>query len=342
MKEVIKYFISHFKRYLVFIPISIFLLVISVIKTNKSILLKGDTTEFSNVITVDNAYNQEGSFNTIYVISYVNTTPFLAFISQNLKDGEVYDTPESRLNLSLIDQYNIGKIQYQSALSNSLVVAYNEAKKIRSDISIDYSFQGFYVTGFGIQSEFRINDRIIKIKAKSNNNNEVEFQDETLFRYVINHRTLGDIYTVERDGIKMEIELKEENTFSAYSMYSIKETTPKVTIYSENVGGPSGGLLQALSTYNQLVEEDLTHGLRVCGTGTIAYDGSVGEIGGVKEKIYTANRCHMDVFLCPKANYEEALEAYNTLENPHMKLIMVDTFKTAIEYLQEGYKNDFR
>lgn len=342
MKEVIKYFISHFKRYLVFIPISIFLLVISVTKTNKSILLKGDTTEFSNVITVDNAYSQEGSFNTIYVISYVNTTPFLAFISQNLLDGEVYDTPESSLNLSLMDQYNIGKIQYQSALSNSLVLAYNEAKKVRSDISIDYSFQGFYVTSFGIHSEFRINDRIIKIKAKSNMDNEVEFQDEALFRYVINKRSVGDIYTVERDGVKIDIKLKEENTFSAYSLYSIKETSPKVTIYSEDVGGPSGGLLQTLSTYNQLVEEDLTHGLRVCGTGTIAYDGSVGSIGGVKEKIFTANRCHMDIFLCPKDNYEEALEAYNKLENPHMKLVMVDTFKTAIEYLQKGYKNDFR
>ncbi len=342
MKEVIKYYISHFKRFIVFIPVSIFLLLISVIKTNKSIILKGDTTEFNNVITVVDGYEPKGSFNTIYVISYVNTTPFLAFITPMLKDGEIYDTPESQLGYTLIDQYNAGKIQYQSALSNSLVVAFSEAKKNDETIDIDYSFQGFYVTGYGVNSKFRINDNITKIKAASNQNEEVTIQDETLFRYVINHRTNGDIYTVIRDNVELEITLKEENTFSAYSMYNIKSTYPKVTIKSEDVGGPSGGLLQTLSTYNQLTEEDLTHGLKICGTGTIAYDGSVGIIGGIKEKIYTAYRNHMDVFLCPKGNYEEALEAYSNLPSTTMKLVMVEKFSDAISYLTEGYKNDFR
>ena len=36
---------------------------------------------------------------------------------------------------------------------------------------------------------------------------------------------------------------------------------------------------------NSLVEEDITHGLKIVGTGTIDYDGNVGSIGGVEYNI---------------------------------------------------------
>ena len=42
-------------------------------------------------------------------------------------------------------------------------------------------------------------------------------------------------------------------------------------------------------------------------------DGSVGRIGGVKQKIFTANK-RVDIFFVPEGDYEEALEAYNKIK----------------------------
>ena len=43
-----------------------------------------------------------------------------------------------------------------------------------------------------------------------------------------------------------------------------------------------------LAIYKELIEEDITHGLKIVGTGTIDELGNVGEIDGVKYKILGA------------------------------------------------------
>ncbi len=54
------------------------------------------------------------------------------------------------------------------------------------------------------------------------------------------------------------------------------------------VGGPSAGLMFTLTVYNALSPVDLTHGLKIAGTGTINPDGTVGPIGGVQQKVAAA------------------------------------------------------
>ena len=169
----------------------------------------------------------------------------------------------------------------------------------------------------------------------------MSLDNEEEFRRTINDRNVSDIYTVIRDYKEIDIELKKEDTFYAYSMYQINSSNPTFKVNNTNVLGPSGGLLQTLAIYNKLIKEDITHGLKICGTGTIRYDGECGIIGGIKEKIYTAIDDNMDIFFCPKDNYDEAKEAYNNLSNPKMKLIPVSSFLDCINYLKEDYKNDF-
>jgi len=82
-----------------------------------------------------------------------------------------------------------------------------------------------------------------------------------------------------------------------------------ITIDSQNIGGPSAGLMFTLEIMNQLTEEDLTRGRSVAGTGTIARDGSVGPIGGIKQKVFGAIDAGADYVLVPSANYPDALEA---------------------------------
>ena len=347
MRETLKYYLH---KYFIIFPfillVSLPLLILSIIPTNKGIILKGDTEVFRNVINVETDYTQTGSFSTIYVSTMEKSTVFQNLVVSGIKTAELYDLSKSETHLTRIESWQASKIQYKSSIGNALVLAYALAKLDNATINLDYSFQGFGITYYGPKSSFRIGDTIIKIKSNKNNNLISSKDDEADFRRVINlEKTVGDIYTVIRDGVEKEITLTENDTFYAYSIYNYdgEKSTPKFSYSDSNVGGPSGGLLQTLSIYNQLTETDLTHGLKIAGTGTISYTGEVGIIGGIKEKIPTALDDNIDVFFCAAGNYDDAYETYKSIPgHQNMKLVKIETFYDALEYLKEGYKNDFR
>ncbi len=72
------------------------------------------------------------------------------------------------------------------------------------------------------------------------------------------------------------------------------------------IGGPSAGLMFALTVYNLVTPEDLTGGRIIAGTGTISPDGTVGPIGGVRQKVAGAEYAGATYFLSPPENYEDA------------------------------------
>ena len=74
---------------------------------------------------------------------------------------------------------------------------------------------------------------------------------------------------------------------------------PKVKINSHEIGAPSAGLMFTLEIYNQLVEEDLTKGHEIAGTGTINEKGEVGPIGGINQKVVAASDAGAEVFFAP-------------------------------------------
>jgi Lon-like protease len=102
----------------------------------------------------------------------------------------------------------------------------------------------------------------------------------------------------------------------------------KIGFNLRNVGGPSAGLAFAL----QILEErgrNVDHGYRVAATGVIGPDGSVGPIGGVKQKTIGARKAHVDVFLVPAGdNYREARKYADGL-----RIIPVKSFQQALRAL---------
>jgi Lon-like protease len=76
----------------------------------------------------------------------------------------------------------------------------------------------------------------------------------------------------------------------------------EIRIDTGNIGGPSAGLAFALDIIDELGPTDIDRGERVVATGQIAIDGSVHEIGGVKQKTLGAREAGADVFLVPDGN----------------------------------------
>ena len=338
MVDSILYMLKRFWYLIVFIfVVSIPLVVLGGFRTDKALILKGGASVFEDVVTINTDYKVSGSFSTLFVISMEHSTILQNIITNNDPTIESYTISKATADVGDIDGWKASKIQYDSSIQNSLIVAYKEAMKENSNINIIYEFKGFDITNYGVNSKFRIADRVIKIKSQHFNGEEILAKDEMKFREAINHQYVNDVYTILRNNNVMEIVLSSEDSFGASSIYEIdnEKTTPSFNIKNIMVGGPSGGLLQTLSIYDRLTGKDLTKGRKIAGTGTIAYNGRVGAIGGIKEKVPTAIDNHIDVFFCPSVNYDDALVSYNSLPNSKkMKLVKIDTFYDALNYLK--------
>lgn len=78
-----------------------------------------------------------------------------------------------------------------------------------------------------------------------------------------------------------------------------------VKIQIEDIGGPSAGMMFALGIIDQLTPGDLTGGKDIAGTGTIDADGTVGPIGGIRQKLVGAREAGAEYFLAPADNCAE-------------------------------------
>jgi PDZ domain-containing protein len=101
------------------------------------------------------------------------------------------------------------------------------------------------------------------------------------------------------------------------------------------IGGPSAGLMMALSVYDTLTPGSLTDGQHVAGTGTIDGNGTVGPIGGIQQKIPGAMHDGAKLFLVPAQNCQDI----NGADHGGMRLVKVTTFDDALHSVQTWAKD---
>jgi PDZ domain-containing protein len=64
-------------------------------------------------------------------------------------------------------------------------------------------------------------------------------------------------------------------------------------------------MMFALGIIDKLSDGQLNGGQKVAGTGTISADGTVGPIGGIRQKLFGARDAGADWFLAPASNCDE-------------------------------------
>lgn len=115
-------------------------------------------------------------------------------------------------------------------------------------------------------------------------------------------------------------------TISTYQ-FDVRLPFP-VEVDTDDVGGPSAGLMLALAILDAVTDGDLMRGYYVAGTGTIAADGTVGPISGAAEKVLAAQKDGAQVFLVPRANYDDARKWPSSL-----RIEPIDRFDDALRFL---------
>lgn len=146
------------------------------------------------------------------------------------------------------------------------------------------------------------------------------------------------LVSVVRDGKKLAVRVPttrspENPSKAALRILIIPRNTYElpvdIDIETGEIGGSSAGMMMCLEVIDQLLEEDLTRGYTVAGTGTLNLDGKVGEISGVAQKVFAAEEAGADLFLCPIENERDARAAARRIE-----VKAVGSMDEALEFLR--------
>ena len=209
-------------------------------------------------------------------------------------------------------------------------------------LNYDIETQGDGVLVVGILENSPVEGKLSKEDLIISINND-EIKSTSEFIALLRTYEIGDIVSIGliRNNIEMfiETELIEHVDYQNEPMVGFLASTPNerfvfpisVDIETGNVGGPSAGLMMALNVYNSLTQDDLTWGTKVAGTGTIEIDGSVGPVGGVKQKVIAAKKAGSSLILVPTANFDDA----KPYIDENTAIVAVDTFNQALDVISE-------
>lgn len=131
----------------------------------------------------------------------------------------------------------------------------------------------------------------------------------------INRLTEIDTQVSIRLANEVACEISEKDCSKLDFYYSVDGNFPKI-------GGPSAGAAMAILTLSELNNEEINKDIAI--TGTVNPDGSIGNVGGTKEKILAAQEEGMKYFLIP---FGESKELEN--ESFNIKIIEVSTINEA-------------
>ena len=293
----------------------------------------GGTINVKDKIHIENK-ETKGDFNLCYV-EQINANIPTFLLSKLLSNWDSVSKEEVSLNdkEDIKDIYKRDKIYLEEANQNAIFVAYKKAGK-----SVNILDKHLYIIYLEEDSDtdLKIGDDILEIDGSKIDsladiskildsyevgiklNIKVKRNGKEMMKYAIVH---------EKDGRKLI-------GIALTSIYDY-EVDPKITFtFSNSESGPSGGFMVTLAIYNQLIDSDISNGLKIAGTGTIDIEGNVGSIGGVKYKLKGAVDSKSDIFLVPAGeNYEEAIK-YQKKYHYDIKIIGISTFEEAIEKLE--------
>lgn len=313
----------------------------------------GGAYELEPFVEVDGGDQDDEGTLSLLTIALAKATPLTYAFAKITDNQKIYKANEIRQEDEDETEYNVRQLKLMSnSQFNAISVAFNRANKPYT-ISNNGIFIFNVVDDSAADGILEAGDKILQM------DNIGELTEESIRTYLTG-KGEGDVIRlkVERDGKQLDKEvslktipgvLETPSIGISYTADKKVETTPVVHINSEDIGGPSAGLMFTLEILNQLLPEDITKGYKIAGTGEMGPDGTVGRIGGIDLKVIAADNKDMEIMFAPDddidptilannpdltSNYEEALKSARKI-GTKMKIVPVKTIDDALAYLDQ-------
>lgn len=311
----------------------------------------GSAYDVSDFVTVENGdMDDEGTIN-LMTVAMGRATPLTLLVAKLRDDEDILKIEEVHQKEENEREYNIRQLKLmKDSQFNSIYVAFNKAGL---PYTVDY--QGITVlnvlAGGASEGLLEPGDKILEMDGK------IVKKAEDLVQILDQKKENDAVHLViQRNDQLSDISIRLKKIPDSggkvglgitYSENKTIKTEPMVKIDAKEIGGPSAGLMFTLEILNQLLDEDITKGYLVAGTGEINEDGTVGRIGGIDKKVIAAAKDGMEIFFAPDdeiseevkkkhpdilSNYEEAVKVAKKIKTD-MKIVPVKTVDDALDYL---------
>lgn len=296
-----------------------------------------------HIVEVEHGNVSEGDFHLV-TVSGGQATPIQYVFAKFLSYHEIVPIEDARPEGITDKEYMHYQLMLmENSQDSSKVVAYEAANK---EVTIEYD--GVYVMSvvknMPAEDLLEMGDKIIAVDG-------VDIETAEQLINLVQDKNVGETVEVKIERDEQELNKTigiasfpndDEKVGIGIQLVTNQEVSvdPHVEIKSGNIGGPSAGLMFALEMYNQLMNDDLTKGYKIAGTGEIDYDGNVLRIGGVDKKVVAAHRHGIDIFFVPNengnenSNYEIAKQTAEQINTP-MEVVPIDSFAEAVNYLEQ-------
>jgi Lon-like protease len=303
----------------------------------------GLAKELAPIIQVEKGSHGKGSFMLTTV--RMGRANIYSYVEAKLFDYvELYPLEDILHETETQEEYNARQLHMMAGSKlNAIEVAYKKA-----GYPVEYKYKGVYVVqvvpGMPAEGIILAGDRIIKVDGQ-------KFASSESFIEYVGRKKSGEQLelTIKRNEDTKQVKVivqpfktDPKKVGIGISLVDDKEiiVDPEVTVKTDEIGGPSAGLMFALEIYDQLLEDDYTKGYKIAGTGTIDSEGLVGPIGGIDQKIVAADKAGAEIFFAPnekgidESNYKLAVKTAREIDS-NMKIVPVDVIDDAINYLQK-------
>jgi PDZ domain-containing protein len=303
----------------------------------------GMAKQLKPIITVKNGEKETGNF-MLTTVRMGQANIYSYAEAKMSKYEEIYPINEILTPTETEEEYNVRQLYLmKDAKMNATDVAYHKA-----GLPVGYKYNGIYVLSvlpnMPAYGKLKAGDRIFKVDGRTFSSSG-EFMDYVQTKKAGDEVSFTYLRKKETRDVKIKVKpfkAEPKRVGIGISLVDDKQVivNPPVKIKTDEIGGPSAGLMFSLEIYNQLTKDDLTKGYQIAGTGTISADGTVGPIGGIEQKIVAADKAGAEIFLAPNehgaknSNYRDALKAARDIRTK-MKIIPVDTFDEAVAYLKK-------
>lgn len=305
----------------------------------------GDAEPLDEMITVEDGQKEDGDF-MLTTIRMGKASVIQYIVALFNKYHMIYPEKQIKRDWESDRDYDHRQLKImENSQQKSTIVAFQLANE-----PIDVRNEGVIISGtienMPAAKQLKVGDVIIEADGK-------QISEVNQLLEYLNHKKEGEVVelTIDRKNKQLSVKLPIEKFPQKYVTKNdekqfgigivgpvtktVVQTNKEVTFDTNNIGGPSAGLMFTLEIYSQLMDEDVTKGYKIAGTGEIFEDGKVGAIGGIAQKVVAAHKAGADIFFAPVSgnNYEDAQAAADDIKT-NMKIVPLNNVYEALDYLE--------